>query len=656
VSAPARMHEPPSGLTFGEIAETDLSPLPATRRSDARLLWAFAVAGAVLGALPAADGLYSLHVWAVAGVVAVVGLVAAVATLDRRPPWAVVAAPVLLGLLGVLQLLSQAWAESTAQASLEGHRTLVYAAALGLIVLVASDTRRRLWLLGGVAAGATLVGLVTAVRLAGPHGPDLFLRSRLFEPLGYSNATAAMLLIPCWPLVAIAERVRRPALGGAAIAVAAFLASLSVLAQSRGALAALIISALVVLACVPGRLPRLGAVALVAAAVAFAWPALMDVASGADAAGGIPAVGDLRHALLMAALGALVAGVVWAVVAALVRRAGVGAVPRWVNGTVLVAVIVVAVGASVAGDLPQVASDRWHDFRTQNGIDAGSRFSTGGGNRYDFWRVAVDEWRAHPVAGVGAGNYDVDYLGERKSDEVVRQPHSFELQTLAELGLIGAALLLALGALVAGGVVAGARRGRHDPLAGGALVGALGVVTLFAAHTSADWLHLMPGLVFVALVAVAVLVGMLGDGRPVAPRRTRLAAAVVGVASVVFLTSLGAMWLADQRRDDARADLQRQPAAALENAKQAVRLDGDNTASWIALAAAEARLDRYTAARAALERAAALEPHDPQPRALLGDLATRARDRALAARSYALAAKLNPRDTTLARLAAEASR
>src|SRR3954465_15552808 len=191
------MHEPPPGSTFGEIAETDLLPSAAPRRSDARRLWAFAVAGAVLGALPAADGLYSLHVWAFAGVVAVVGLVAAVVTLDRRPPWATVAAPLLLGLLGGLQLLSQAWAESSAQASLEGHRTLVYAAALGLLVLVASDTRRRLWLLGaaaaggglwrggGVAAGATLVGLVTAVRLAGPHGPDLFLRSRLFEPLGY---------------------------------------------------------------------------------------------------------------------------------------------------------------------------------------------------------------------------------------------------------------------------------------------------------------------------------------------------------------------------------------------------------------------------------------------------------------------------------------
>jgi hypothetical protein len=650
------MQEPPVGLSLGDFTDDGSAAAATARRSDARELGGFAVAGAVLGALPAADGLYPLHAWAVAGAVAFLGLVAAVVTLDRRPRAAVVAAPLLLGLLGGLQLLSQGWAESSAQASLEGHRTLVYAAALGLLVLLTSDARRRLWLLGGVAAGAALVGVITAVRLAGPNGPDLFFRSRLFDPLGYSNGTAAMLLIPCWPLVALAERARRPALGGAAVALAAFLTSVSVLAQSRGALAALIVSALVVLACVPGRLPRLGAVVLVVAAVAAAWPALGAVASGADARGGIPAVGDLRHALLQAALSAAAAGAVWGLGATLVRRAGPVVVPRWVNLMVLAAVLATAVAAAVAGDLPRVADDRWHDFRTQQGIDAGSRFSTGGGNRYDFWRVALDEWRDHPVAGVGAGNYDVRYLRERKSDEVVRQPHSVELQTLAETGLVGGALLLALAGVVAAGILAGARRARHDAVAGGAVVAALGVVTLFAAQTSADWLHLLPGLVFVALAAVAVLVGMLGDGRTVAPARRRLVAAAVGLASIFLLTSLGTLWLADRRREDVGTELRKQPLAALSSAKQAVRLDGQNVASWTVLAAAEARLDRYGAARAALERAASLEPHDPQPPALLGDLATRAGDRPLAAASYARAATLNPRDATLARLAAEASR
>ncbi|MEA2427868.1 MAG: hypothetical protein QOF37_1496 [Thermoleophilaceae bacterium] len=648
-----------AGFTFEEVpvAGRDPGPIPPVpHRSDARQLGALAVAGAVLGALPAADGLYSLHVWAIAGAVAVLGLVVALVALEARPAAAVVAAPVLLGLLGALQLLSQTWAESSAAASLDGHRTLVYAFALGVLVLLASSTRRRLWLLGGVAAGAALVGLVTAIRLAGPHGPDLFFRSRLFQPLGYSNATAAMLLIPCWPLVALAERSRRSALGGAAIALAAFLASLSILAESRAALGALILSAVVLLICVPGRLRRLGAVAVVAAAVALAWPALGAVSSGADAAAGIPHVGDLRHALLTAVLTAAAAGAVWALAVMLVARAGLRTAPRWLNVAVLVAVVVGAGTAAVAGDLPQVARHRWHDFRTQGGIDAGSRFATGGGNRYDFWRIALDEWRNRPIAGVGAGNYDVLYLRERKSAEVVRQPHSLELQTLAETGLVGGALLLALAAVVAAGALKGVRRARREPAVGAAVVAALGVVTLFAVQTSADWLHLLPGLVFVALAAVAVLAGMLGDGRPERPLRRRLVVPVACAASIFFLTSLGALWLADHRRTEAATQLRTQPAAALLSAKEAVRLDGQNVDSWVALAAAEARLNRYGAARAALERAAGLEPHNPQPPALLGDLATRAGDHALAAASYTRAARLNPRDTTLAALAREARR
>jgi cytochrome c-type biogenesis protein CcmH/NrfG len=181
-------------------------------------------------------------------------------------------------------------------------------------------------------------------------------------------------------------------------------------------------------------------------------------------------------------------------------------------------------------------------------------------------------------------------------------------------------------------------------------------VTPFAVQTSADWLHLLPGLVFVALAAVAVLAGMLGDGRPERPLRRRLVVPVACAASIFFLTSLGALWLADHRRTEAATQLRTQPAAALLSAKEAVRLDGQNVDSWVALAAAEARLNRYGAARAALERAAGLEPHNPQPPALLGDLATRAGDHALAAASYTRAARLNPRDTTLAALAREARR
>jgi O-antigen ligase len=616
-------------------------------------LGAIAVAGAVLGALPAANGLYGIAAWTVAGIVAALCLVVGVVGLNHRPPLAALVAPVLLGLLGILQLASQAWAESTAQASVDGHRTLVYAAALGVLVLLSTDSQRRAWLLGGVAAGATIVGVVTAVRLAGPHGPDLFFRSRLFEPLGYSNGTAAMLLIPCWPLIAVAERARQAVAAGAALSAAAFLVSISILAQSRAALGALVVSAVIVLVFVPRRLPRLGVVALIAGAAALAWPALAAVASGADAAMGIPAVGTLRHAVLQSALTSAGAGVVWGLAVGLFRRAprpSPGAL-RAVSVAVLAGVVAAITVGAVAVDAPRVATNRWHDFRAQRGIDGGSRFSTGGGNRYDYWRIALNEWRDRPIAGVGAGNYDVRYLRDRRSDEVVRQPHSLEFQTLAETGLLGFALLVALAAVVAAGVMRGARRARGDPAARGVVVAALGVVTLFVLQTSVDWLHLLPGLALVALAAMAAFVGMLGDDRPSVPLGRPVVRPVLVAASIVLVASLGVVWLADHKRQDASAQLASDPTAALASAKQAVRLDRGDVDNWTALAAAEARLDRYGAARGALRKAVSLEPHDPVPLALLGDLATRAGDRRLAAASYARASRLNPRDTTLAELA-----
>ena len=75
-----------------------------------------------------------------------------------------------------------------------------------------------------------------------------------------------------------------------------------------------------------------------------------------------------------------------------------------------------------------------------------------GSNRYDFFRVALDEFEAHPVAGIGVDNFQEQYLRRGRSDETPRYPHSVELRTLTETGLIGA-LLAVVGlaaALVAG--------------------------------------------------------------------------------------------------------------------------------------------------------------------------------------------------------------
>ena len=69
--------------------------------------------------------------------------------------------------------------------------------------------------------------------------------------------------------------------------------------------------------------------------------------------------------------------------------------------------------------------------------------STGG------WRV--DSFAAHPLTGVGAGSFGVEWRRERESDDFAQDAHSLYLETLAELGLVGGVAARAfLGAVLLG--------------------------------------------------------------------------------------------------------------------------------------------------------------------------------------------------------------
>ncbi len=77
-----------------------------------------------------------------------------------------------------------------------------------------------------------------------------------------------------------------------------------------------------------------------------------------------------------------------------------------------------------------------NEGNTRFTVDAGS-------NRYDLWRVALDDAAEDPLLGDGAGGFQYTYLQKR---DVARQDaldaHSIELETLAELGIPGLVLLL----------------------------------------------------------------------------------------------------------------------------------------------------------------------------------------------------------------------
>ena len=91
------------------------------------------------------------------------------------------------------------------------------------------------------------------------------------------NGQAGYFLLGFWPCIALAEQARSRVLAGLGAAFALVLASLMLLSQTRGVIPALVVSAVVVLAVVPGRPRRVWALVAVAIGlVAIAGP-LLDV-------------------------------------------------------------------------------------------------------------------------------------------------------------------------------------------------------------------------------------------------------------------------------------------------------------------------------------------------------------------------------------------
>ena len=266
--------------------------------------------------------------------------------------------------------------------------------------------------------------------------------------------------------------------------------------------------------------------------------------------------------------------------------------------------------------------------------------------------MAWSQFRDEPLHGVGAGNYDRTYFLERRTTEDIRQPHSIELQALSELGSWGLPHSRCSWERCCSG-----SRGEREPRASslearGLAVAAGGAFLVWLVHTSVDWLHLIPGVTGLALASAAVLVGPWR--RPAAERATVVRRTVVVACAVVIVFGaalVGRSALAERYRSDAQGADPGAPARAIAKADDSLALDDEALDTYYAKAAAYARLDDYSRARATLLEATRREPHDFVTWGLLGDLAVRRGALADARRAYTEASRLNPRERGLAGLA-----
>jgi UDP-GlcNAc:undecaprenyl-phosphate GlcNAc-1-phosphate transferase len=662
---------PPPTAHTGDAPRAVVASSPGPARHAA--LACLGVIGLGAGLSPLFSAYYTTGLWVAIGLVLVVA--AAAATIARPPRFTRPVGLALAGLagLGLWSLLSASWAQAVEQATIEANRWLSYAALFLLVVVLLRGRRHTTTLLVSVGAGIAIVAASVLVRMLGSDPSGLFLGGRLNSPLGYVNGEACVFAMGCWLSLAVAER-REPILAGLGAAATVALACLTLLSQSRGAAIATFVTVLVALAVIPGVRRRVLVLAFVGAGVAAAGRDVIRVYSQSQ--GGVPP-SSVVHSAATAILAASAAvGLVWAVLVAVERainrRGGAPELLMRRSATVVAACVLAVPAVAAAVRLPSIEHTirtQWHAF--VHVADTGSgpapaasgtqtRLFSGAGNRYDYWRVGWHVFLAHPLVGVGAGNYTESYFRERRTTEAIQNPHSIELQTLSELGLIGAGLF----AMLLLGVALGARRlrsaARSSPGARSAMVAATGVAAVWLVDTSGDWMHLLPGVSAIAIAAIAVLCrggGLNGSTDDTNERGARLPT-LVGAAALAFVLAVGGAsllraGLTRHYLDDARAELAAHPAASIDDAGRALRLDSANLDAYYVKAAGLARFDRAAAARGTLLEAARQDLGNFVTWTLLGDLEVRVGDIRAAKAYYGRAHALDPHDPSLAALAAD---
>jgi len=618
-----------------------------------------ALLGLGSGVSAIADGFYDLTVWGPITVVMLGLAVAAAAVTAGRPRLVPVLA--LTGLVGLWawSWVSVTWAESADQALVTTGRWALYAAMLTALLMLIRTPRDRWIPLIFAVVGILVVAGYVILRMLDGDVEALFFGGRLRDPLGYVNGQAGYFLLGFWPCVALAEQTKSKLLAGLGAACALVLGALLVLSQTRGVVPATAFSAVVVLLLVPGRPRRVWALAAIGLGLVVILQPLLDVYR--DLPKGQQADPELvQHAARVIVIAAVVVGAGWALVQTaaerLMVRGDVGGIARRGEALAAAGLIVLALIVAVAavGNPVNKVRDQYDDFvNLRVGGQSDTRFLSGGGYRYDYWRVAWLEFKREPLHGQGAGNYDDLYFTERRTSEDIRQPHSLPLQVLAELGVVGFLLL----ALFVGAVVTGlwrqSRHARTSPNRRMVAVAAGGAFVAWLAHTSVDWLHNIPGVTGIAICAAAALVS------PWTPRVRSgglttariLAVALVAVAAVAAADSVGRLAFADHERIDARDTLNSDPIEALRLANKSLALNDQSVPALYVKSAAYARLGRFRPARNALLQSIRLEPNDHLSWALLGDLTAR-RGRFRAARGYyRRALELNPRSAFIKALA-----
>ena len=544
--------------------------------------------------------------------------------------------------LALLTALSVDWSIAPDLSYVEAGRTFAYlacfsgAVALARLAPTAAVTVARAILLATVAV--CVYGL--AARIWPASFDELALSGRIGQPFDYWNALAGMAAVGIVPGVWLGAR-RGGSRPGRVLAYPAtgLLVATLLIAQSRGALAGALAGCALWLSIVPLRLRSLVVLATagIAAAPVVAWAlskdafriGLQPLAARESLAG--------EFGLMLAAL-VLVLLVAGLVVETFAARHQPSPRARLRVGTavaVAIALVPLALATSVATSergLTGTISDRFDELTSDSAAPptGGGRLGSVASERFGYWRDALDAFDEQPIAGLGAGSFELARLVHRNDGGRARRAHGFGPQTLSDLGLAGAAAALAL--LVAW-LVAAARATGLQPRRWWrpatearpawtserlALVALAVAAIVFGVQSATDWTWFVPGLTATALVAAGFVAGRGSLRRPARASRPSPTSVLACVAVALMAAASGwAIWqpVASERAVARSYELAGagRPAAALREAATAHDRDPRSPQPFYAAAAALTAIDRDAAALASLRRAAADRPRDPEP-------------------------------------------
>jgi hypothetical protein len=466
-----------------------------------------AVAAACLLIAPVVLAFYSGGYYSEPRLVAALAVWALVLALAIAGP-----APLPRGLPGALALggialvtawsaVSLLWAPLGGPANQAVQRLVLYTGALMLAIGALRVPRAMRAVEPALAAGAAVV---IGYGLAGRLLPGIVhldrsrsAGGRLEQPITYWNAEGALAavgLVLCARLAG--DRSRPPLVRAVAAAAVAPLGAGVYLSYSRGAIAVALLGLAVLVAAAPSRAQlRASAIALATGLAATAATAFLPGVASLD---GTQRTRDGAIALVLLAV---VAAAAAAVAARRPPPDGALSFSRRLVPAVAGLAVAVAIGLVVTG-----FSERPSAAELSRGAQA-TRLATVSSNRYEYWRVGIDTFADHPLQGLGAGGFRVEWLKRRDIDEGVRDVHSLEIEMAAELGLAG---LAAFALLVAGAALA-ARHALARQRA--AAAGPVAALLAWFLHASIDWDWQLPAVTLPAIALLGALV-VLSEAQP----------------------------------------------------------------------------------------------------------------------------------------------